>query len=388
MLPIQAPCPPPPFPDAAAASTGACHRGRHPGRACHWPTARRWGRPVEERQAAPRQPEPGAARSLPAVGLAPLEPATGLVPVGRLIRGLTRGGRTRGLASPVAGRQWRSGGAPGSTRGQATGGGKSTGPRTPEGMASLAAARTAHRTHRPRGTYHAGKRVKHRDAGTLSVRVRLFCASEQVRADLPPDVAARLSTAPAEPMPPVHYARTLDVEISDKTPCNRGRDARGRFVARARPALRRAGGAGPGACRGRRAGAVAGGDRPGEAGEAGGSGGSAGGAVGKTRTRPYATSSGGVGGGTGRRGCRPGTGPRASGTIREFRTRPYGTPRGGVGGGTGRRGCRPGTWSRASGAIRESRTRPYGTPRGGVGGGTGRRGCRPGTWSRASGAIR
>jgi hypothetical protein len=80
----------------------------------------------------------------------------------------------------------------------------------------------------------------HRDARTLSVRVRLFRAAERVRADLPPDVAARLATAPAELMPPVHYARTLDVEISDKTPCDRGPDARGRFVARARPARRRA----------------------------------------------------------------------------------------------------------------------------------------------------
>jgi hypothetical protein len=142
----------------------------------------------------------------------------------------------------------------------------------------------------------------------------------------------------------------------------------------------------------------------------------AGGANRESRTRPYETPSGGIGGGMGSRGCGrrdlrisnttlcnverwdwrrdrqpgmpPGRWPRADGAIRESRQRPYEPPRGGIGGGTGSRGCRPAIWPCADGAIRESRQRPYETPRGGIGGEAGPRGCRPAIGPCANGAIR
>ncbi len=87
-------------------------------------------------------------------------------------------------------------------------------------------------------------------------------------------------------------------------------------------------------------------------------------------------------------GMPPGRWPRADGAIRESRQRPYEPPRGGIGGGTGSRGCRPAIWPCADGAIRESRQRPYETPRGGIGGEAGPRGCRPAIGPCANGAIR
>jgi hypothetical protein len=111
-------------------------------------------------------------------------------------------------------------------------GGKSTGPRTTAGLAKLAAARTTH------GTQGAAKRATQRYVGTLTVRTRLFCAAQRLRAYLTPELAARLATTPAEFMPPVHYAQIPVLEISDKTLCNGGRDARGRFMARPRPVPR------------------------------------------------------------------------------------------------------------------------------------------------------
>jgi hypothetical protein len=111
-------------------------------------------------------------------------------------------------------------------------GGKSTGPRTTAGLAKLAAARTTH------GTQGAAKRATQRYVGALTVRTRLFCAAQRLRAYLTPALAARLATTPAEFMPPVHYAQIPVLEISDKTLCNGGRDARGRFMARPRPVPR------------------------------------------------------------------------------------------------------------------------------------------------------
>jgi hypothetical protein len=56
-----------------------------------------------------------------------------------------------------------------------------------------------------------------RQAGTLTVGMRLFGAATRVRAYLPPDPAARLPTTPAEAKAPVHQGRVQDVEIADKT---------------------------------------------------------------------------------------------------------------------------------------------------------------------------
>jgi hypothetical protein len=78
-----------------------------------------------------------------------------------------------------------------------------------------------------------------RDArGWFAARPRLFCAATQVRAYLPPALVARLATSAPEFMPPVHASKTRKMEITTKTLRSGGRDARGRFAARPRAALR------------------------------------------------------------------------------------------------------------------------------------------------------
>jgi hypothetical protein len=74
--------------------------------------------------------------------------------------------------------------------------------------------------------------------GRCAARPRLYCAATQVRAYLPPEVAARLATVPAELRAPVPYSQTPNPEITTKTLWTGGRGARGRFMARRRPALR------------------------------------------------------------------------------------------------------------------------------------------------------
>jgi hypothetical protein len=59
-------------------------------------------------------------------------------------------------------------------------------------------------------------------------------AARQLQAFLPPDVAARLATVPAELSAPMLYSQTAKPEITTKTLRSGGRDARGRFAARAR----------------------------------------------------------------------------------------------------------------------------------------------------------
>ena len=114
-------------------------------------------------------------------------------------------------------------------------GGKCTGPRTPEGLARLATARTKH------GDHGAAWRAIHRYQRTLIVRSLLFAAAYLLRAYLPPEIAARVAAAGTDIPSPSHYSNGPVAPDAGESPLDRGkagRDARGRFVARARPALR------------------------------------------------------------------------------------------------------------------------------------------------------
>ncbi|HET6238330.1 MAG TPA: HGGxSTG domain-containing protein, partial [Acetobacteraceae bacterium] len=107
-------------------------------------------------------------------------------------------------------------------------GGTSTGPRTAGGLAKLAVAPTT------RGDYSAASWASDRYHWTLAVPLRLLVAARRQQAFLPPDVAARLAMVPAELSAPVLYSQTAKPEITTKTLRSGGRDARGRFTARAR----------------------------------------------------------------------------------------------------------------------------------------------------------
>ena len=111
-------------------------------------------------------------------------------------------------------------------------GGNSTGPRTAKGLASLAAA------HTKGGAYTAANRARQRYVRKAALRLRLFTTALDLRAYMPPDVAARLATVPAELSAPVHYSQTPDPQFPTETLWSGGRDARGRFMARPRPAPR------------------------------------------------------------------------------------------------------------------------------------------------------
>jgi hypothetical protein len=166
-------------------------------------------------------------------------------------------------------------------------GGTSSGPRMAAGSANLAAARTTS------GDYSAPSWASDRYRRTLAVRLRLLVATRQLRAFLPPDVAARLVAVPAELSAPVHYSQIAKPEIATKILRSGGRDAPGRFTASAREAPRGArGGAGGGASGPGCIGAVAGSDRRGEAGQTGGAGGSSGGSNRKPRQRPNGAAGG------------------------------------------------------------------------------------------------
>ncbi len=119
-------------------------------------------------------------------------------------------------------------------------GGRSTGPRTPEGLARLAAAHTKH------GNDGAAWRAVNRYQRTVIVRSRLLAGAYGLGPHLPPDIAARMALGANELAPPPHYSRGPVVlpetgALGHDPVAERGslgRDARGRFVARARPALR------------------------------------------------------------------------------------------------------------------------------------------------------
>src|SRR5208282_5048931 len=74
-------------------------------------------------------------------------------------------------------------------------GGRSTGPRTAEGMARLRAARTVH------GAYSAATRARNRYGLTALRRGQVGNAAVRCGDRLPPDLAARLMRMPPELMP-------------------------------------------------------------------------------------------------------------------------------------------------------------------------------------------
>jgi len=136
-------------------------------------------------------------------------------------------------------------------------GGKSTGPRTPEGLARLAAARTTH------GDYSAAERAGRCHVRALVVRSRLLAKAYVHAAWLPPALQARLADGPVELRAPKHPSQVAFEAGCVKAPCTvapgtvapgtegrgtegrgtigrgtTGRDARGRFAARTRPSPR------------------------------------------------------------------------------------------------------------------------------------------------------
>jgi hypothetical protein len=120
-------------------------------------------------------------------------------------------------------------------------GGKATGPRTPEGLARIAAAHTTH------GMYCEGEmRDALRHGKTLCRRIRITCAAVHHGPWLPRALAVRLATGPAELWAPPHYSHTRAVEAAARAMRPRpgevavaGRDARGRFAPAPQPMVPR-----------------------------------------------------------------------------------------------------------------------------------------------------
>ena len=113
-------------------------------------------------------------------------------------------------------------------------GGGSTGPRTPEGLAKLVAARTKH------GRYGAAERALRRHHRTFVERNRLLAEAEALWPYLSPDLRARLDRVPAELEARVHPSRLAGVAMAGTVAGEAGlgvvvpvvgRDARGRFAA-------------------------------------------------------------------------------------------------------------------------------------------------------------
>ena len=180
------------------------------------------------------------------------QPATGRPCPRALVPGVRPGGRTGPLRSgnprgnpnlaPRCGAKARRTGCACRAPAMANGrcrmhGGKSTGPRTPEGLASLARAGTRH------GEYGAAGRAQYRYRRMVVIRSRVLAAAEGLRPYLPRELIARLDLGTTELSAPRHPSNGPVATNADKAPCSvapgrAARDARGRFAARARPALR------------------------------------------------------------------------------------------------------------------------------------------------------
>jgi hypothetical protein len=125
-------------------------------------------------------------------------------------------------------------------------GGKSTGPRTAEGLARLATANTTHGNYAQAGL-GAEHRISVRQGRVLARRTQLACAASLYLRWLPRALAARLQAYEVpELRAPVHYAWLLDKPVAEsprpsgpgQAPYKAGRDARGRFAAPPPPMLR------------------------------------------------------------------------------------------------------------------------------------------------------
>ncbi len=80
-------------------------------------------------------------------------------------------------------------------------GGRSTGPRTPEGKARMIAANTKHGRC---GMASAPQRARQRYVRSVTGRLRLLCTAILLRAYLPPEMAVRLGQHPPELSAPIH----------------------------------------------------------------------------------------------------------------------------------------------------------------------------------------
>ena len=126
-------------------------------------------------------------------------------------RGPLRNGNRRGdpNASPRCGARARTTGCPCRAPAMANGrcrlhGGRSTGPRTPEGMARMIAAKTTH------GKYagaSAPRRAEWRYVRAFSARIRLSTTAFDLQAYLPPAMATRLDQCPPELSAPKHSSQ-------------------------------------------------------------------------------------------------------------------------------------------------------------------------------------
>src|SRR5271166_1343561 len=206
---------------------------------------------------------PDARAALPAQAPVP-QPATGPRPGGRdgpLRNGNPRGNphlaprcgakaRTTGCAcraEPARGRLSRGAMAnrrcpAGQARGQALHGGKSTGPRTPEGRASVARAHTTHGRYAQAGL-GAKHRVSTRYCRAMARRLRLADALTRHLRWLPRALAERLHAYDVpELRARVHYSQLPDAPAGPSAQgqalCKAGRDARGRFAAAPPPVPR------------------------------------------------------------------------------------------------------------------------------------------------------
>jgi hypothetical protein len=117
-------------------------------------------------------------------------------------------------------------------------GGKSTGPRTPTGLANLAAANTTHGNYAQAGL-GAELRVHIRHCRVVARRIRLKQAASRYLRWLPRALAARLQADEATELhAPMHYSQFQDAPVPGRAPCKAGRDARRRFAAPPPPVLR------------------------------------------------------------------------------------------------------------------------------------------------------
>jgi hypothetical protein len=146
-------------------------------------------------------PPPFAATAAPADAPASLAPAPSLSGKRRgnpdLGLALRCGARTRGgcpCRAPAIHGKLRC--PAGQARGQAPHGGRSTGPRTAEGMARLRAARTVH------GAYSAETRARNRHDLTALRRGRVGNEAVRYVDRLPADLVGRLMQMAPELMPP------------------------------------------------------------------------------------------------------------------------------------------------------------------------------------------
>jgi hypothetical protein len=96
-------------------------------------------------------------------------------------------------------------------------GGKSTGPRTAEGMARMAAAHTTHGLH---GAVGAAERARRRHVKTTNDRVRILCTATRLENYLTPPIAAELAAGAPDLMALKHPSQVAFEASLNSTPSN------------------------------------------------------------------------------------------------------------------------------------------------------------------------